>query len=419
MSSGEDVLARRAAEQVQNDSHLIETVAVEVARALNLEGNNRTLGRKFVRLALVSDSIENFKERTIEYGQVRKEILVEIFHRIKQKYANLLLHYREESEGEVDDQSLFGFSGKTETLNSTQPSHIKGGLQNRDTSSHQFQKPEGSGRSTLGLDKHEKSKQKSRSKISVSWDGEEEFVREEDAKDLSRNVPQKRTIRSSDGSGESRDQRPVGNAPKRSREDREKAKKNFQGPPTRSGIGLNEDEWEEPEQLSSSLERKVTADRYEYESGGRSTSSTNPRVSRPANSRKYGSLYDDAEEERERNLRQTLGKESRLDVNGDDEFERDFYLSEEGQIFDTDAGANERFLGSNEKFSAREEQMAKSRARGDQKIAGMSARKSQLHADQEAWEDNRLLQSGVASEREVIHNHYSNHLISLVAVGPN
>ena len=33
---------------------------------------------------------------------------------------------------------------------------------------------------------------------------------------------------------------------------------------------------------------------------------------------------------------------------------------------------------------------------GDTKIAGMSARRSQLHADQEAWEDNRMLVSGIA-----------------------
>jgi len=44
--------------------------------------------------------------------------------------------------------------------------------------------------------------------------------------------------------------------------------------------------------------------------------------------------------------------------------------------------------------------MSKSRAKGDTKIAGMSARKSQLYVDQEAWEENRLLQSGVASLRE-------------------
>ena len=31
----------------------------------------------------------------------------------------------------------------------------------------------------------------------------------------------------------------------------------------------------------------------------------------------------------------------------------------------------------------------------------MSARRSQLHADQEAWEDNRLIQSGVAELKEI------------------
>jgi hypothetical protein len=32
----------------------------------------------------------------------------------------------------------------------------------------------------------------------------------------------------------------------------------------------------------------------------------------------------------------------------------------------------------------------------DGEVAGMSAKRSQLHADQAAWEDNRLIQSGVA-----------------------
>ena len=59
------------------------------------------------------------------------------------------------------------------------------------------------------------------------------------------------------------------------------------------------------------------------------------------------------------------------------------------------------FLGDSKKFKEREDSMAKSRSRGDNKIAGMSARRSQLHVDQAAWEDNRLLQSGVAVMTEV------------------
>ena len=45
--------------------------------------------------------------------------------------------------------------------------------------------------------------------------------------------------------------------------------------------------------------------------------------------------------------------------------------------------------------------MAKSRARGEDKLAGVSARNSQLHVDQSAWEDNRMLQSGIAVLTEV------------------
>jgi hypothetical protein len=78
----------------------------------------------------------------------------------------------------------------------------------------------------------------------------------------------------------------------------------------------------------------------------------------------------------------------------DDEFDRDFYLSEEGPTFDSSSDNSGSFLGSAAKFKQREDQMAKSRAKGEGKMAGMSAKKSQLHVDQAAWEDNRMLQSG-------------------------
>lgn len=78
----------------------------------------------------------------------------------------------------------------------------------------------------------------------------------------------------------------------------------------------------------------------------------------------------------------------------DDEFDRDFYLSEEGPTFDSNSDNSGSFLGSAAKFKQREDQMAKSRAKGEGKMAGMSAKKSQLHVDQAAWEDNRMLQSG-------------------------
>jgi len=68
----------------------------------------------------------------------------------------------------------------------------------------------------------------------------------------------------------------------------------------------------------------------------------------------------------------------------------------------TDDGMKPVFLGSEKKFREREDQMAKKRAQGDTKLAGVSARRSQLHHDQEAWESNRLVQSGVAVLQETL-----------------
>jgi pre-mRNA-splicing factor ATP-dependent RNA helicase DHX38/PRP16 len=84
----------------------------------------------------------------------------------------------------------------------------------------------------------------------------------------------------------------------------------------------------------------------------------------------------------------------------DDEFDRNFYLAEEGQTAGYERDENDVFLGSSKKFDEREQQMAQSRMRGEVKVAGMSAKRSQLQVDQSAWEDNRLLQSGVAVVRE-------------------
>lgn len=59
-------------------------------------------------------------------------------------------------------------------------------------------------------------------------------------------------------------------------------------------------------------------------------------------------------------------------------------------------GDGKHFLGDRAKLESREQEMAKQRARGDMKQAGISAKKSQMHMDQDTWEEQRLLQSGVA-----------------------
>ena len=93
-------------------------------------------------------------------------------------------------------------------------------------------------------------------------------------------------------------------------------------------------------------------------------------------------------------------KDKKINHDSDDEYNRDFYLSEEtGLAIDMDDN-DKRFMGNSKKFKEREDQMARMRAKGDTKIAGLSARRSQINKDQDTWETNRMLQSGVAVIRE-------------------
>lgn len=83
----------------------------------------------------------------------------------------------------------------------------------------------------------------------------------------------------------------------------------------------------------------------------------------------------------------------------EEDFDREFYLNDEAGGYE--AHEAHAFLGNPEKFKAMEEKLAKTRARGDTKLRGMSARASALNADQEAWENNRLLTSGVVAQNKV------------------
>jgi hypothetical protein len=89
------------------------------------------------------------------------------------------------------------------------------------------------------------------------------------------------------------------------------------------------------------------------------------------------SLYDEEEERAERNLHGRLPRGGRhmdkgySSSDGDEDFDRDFYLSEEAQTLRDDSSATVPFLGNSKKFKEREEVMAKSRSRGDTKIAGL------------------------------------------------
>ena len=121
--------------------------------------------------------------------------------------------------------------------------------------------------------------------------------------------------------------------------------------------------------------------------------------------RETSGRYDLKQENRKLNSNNNQQYNNDNDNDNDDEFDDEFYLADEGGMVSTmDDGVSPIFLGSSKKFKEREEQMAKKRAQGDTKIAGMSARRSQLHHDQEAWESNRLVQSGVAVLRETLYD---------------
>ena len=168
----------------------------------------------------------------------------------------------------------------------------------------------------------------------------------------------------------------------------------------------SKDDWEAPQRLTSVLQN--TGDEWENPTPLRSSdiSSISGGGGSRSSSRGYGGRgYDDDDDDDSASPRRYS------DDDDDDAFDRDFYLSEEGTLGSSggDFSSGEKFLGSSKKFKEREEAMAKSRMRGDclnqskagsSKVVGMSARKSQLHVDQQAWEENRLMQSGVAEEKE-------------------
>lgn len=408
MEADDQQLARRAQELVQDDNVLISTVATEISRALNLEGNNKTLGRKFIRIALNTSDIDDFKAKSIEYGQFRKEFLIELHHSVNQRYINIFNQLKSNRDiGESDD--VLGFC-VTESLN-TSTSNVKGGLLKIKGSVHSFQKPNNAQKevkkSALGLDTLANEKrQKNLSFISEIESESNDLIQDNSRLSKSRKIEEGSFDLASNK--KFRDNTMVPSAIKV-----EDPLKKLSSKPSRSGIGLNKEEWEAPKRLSSysvlkkegvrdsssvdnkhSLQSIVVHVKVESERSNADSLQSDIVT--------YESKYDDSDDSKPSDTHEDR-ESSKADSESDEEFDRDFYLGEEGGQArgHGEDGNDHMFLGNKEKFKEREMAMAKSRAKGEKKIAGMSARKSQLHADQEAWEDNRLLQSGVASEREV------------------
>jgi hypothetical protein len=184
-----DALARRVADQTQNDASLINTAAVDIARALNLEGNNRTLGRKFVRMAVSSTSFDDFKDSSKEYAALPVSLQQKIYDSTKQKAASIMAQLQQGKREQEQEQergvatqsagSFSGFSGTNDRLETTE-NITRGGLVKSDK--HVFSRPDGGmsapprekKTSALGLDKLAKLKQVSMAAAKSQHQGEEE-----------------------------------------------------------------------------------------------------------------------------------------------------------------------------------------------------------------------------------------------------
>ncbi|KAH9122394.1 hypothetical protein LEN26_010275 [Aphanomyces euteiches] len=164
---------------------------------------------------------------------------------------------------------------------------------------------------------------------------------------------------------------------------------------SRSGLGLNSSDWEEPERLQSGgTTPQIHKSEWDAPTPSplrtSSAASTPSRVTPSSSRRAAGDLM--AKETRHHLGRGDLAKKEYEDVD-EERFDREFYMEDELQ--------HESFIGNEEKFRKMEDDMVHKRQKGELKLRGKSARASSLNMDQEAWENNRLLTSGVMATTEV------------------
>ena len=91
--------ARRAVERVTSDVTLVEDMATELARALQLPGTNRTLGRKFVSFGLSAlqengsdaEAEAAFLGKSRSLASIRPELATSLLHRVRERLRNATL----------------------------------------------------------------------------------------------------------------------------------------------------------------------------------------------------------------------------------------------------------------------------------------------------------------------------------------
>ena len=97
--------ARRAHDRVAQDAGLAEELATELARALQLPGTNRTLGRTFVRygLAALKEPTEERAEQAFlakakSLASIRPELASQLRHRVRGRLRNATLQLAAERD---------------------------------------------------------------------------------------------------------------------------------------------------------------------------------------------------------------------------------------------------------------------------------------------------------------------------------
>ena len=392
---------------------LAEDIATELARALQLPGTNRTLGRKFVGFGLSAlrdyssdaEAEGAFLKKSRSLASIRPELANGLLHRVRERLRNATLQVtaeREEAAVGAKRGALAGFSALNgETLRGGTGAPSGGGVIKASR-----ERPASSRRPAAALGLEDLAAWKRAERAGVHPDSAKEDPASSDAS-------------THGGGGAAR--------------------------PERSGIGVDRDAWDRPVRLDSS---KTTASEHFWNRGGTpgsapSTSSTVAaarvgfRVWTPswrdepttrceasaggASPRDRGAASSSSGEEdgEEEWAAATPRAAARRGV--DEDFDRRYYDDGLEAGGGTAGDGEAPFVGNEAVWEAREAAMARQRAKGERhagsapaaaaggaatpagqgKVAGLSARRSQLHADQAAWEENRLLTSGVASEREV------------------
>jgi pre-mRNA-splicing factor ATP-dependent RNA helicase DHX38/PRP16 len=414
--SSSSSLGARARERVRDDAALVGEVAASVSAELGLSKANQTLGRKVVLAALDAADAAAFRDAIALYGSLNPSLVQSIYAKTDLRYRSSLAQLEGVQQPPPSFSSGSSLDGGAE---GGEERAGRGGGRPRGGLLHSFRPPSEGGAkpkprgSLLGLDRLAQQKRDEKSKreaASLSFDSEEQGEDQWDAapapaEGLGCSAGRsKRQYRGhhlapdtpSHPGGVNRDA-------KRRLEEKERQRQRQRqmvgSGATRSGLGLDSSEWEAPERLRSAGP-DVGAAAATPTPVAVSTGSSGRRWEAPTPARAPGAPEHPAAVpiEGEEFDREKEGQVTRGLL--DDDFDRDFYLQEEDGAIDME-NAEGFFLGSEEKFKAREEEMKRKRMRGDGKIVGRSARSSQLHADQEAWEVNRMLQSGIAARGEV------------------